>query len=150
MIGFVEDKATETIEENINTEEDIKLESFFVNKSQTFAILNEKQFNINLRRFSSINYEYDLCYLNDFRIGSDEHLVPDKLYHKDNTSWYYEYYLFYKTKKMLRILFPKSSDLINMGLYYCEKQSAPLFIVNNIHEIEICLAIAPQVVVDED
>ena len=122
-----------------------KMNSIFKNEAQNFAILNTKQLENSLHNLKENGINCELTCLYDFDLSHDEHLIPDKLFYKDNESWFYDYYMFYKIKKMLHIVFPGVSALNNLGFYYCKEQHAPLFIVNNTKNIKLALAIAPQV-----
>lgn len=121
------------------------MNSIFKNDALNFAILNTKQLEDSLHNLKENGINCELTCLYDFDLSHDEHLIPDKLFYKDNGSWFYDYYMFYKIKKMLHIVFPGVSALNNLGFYYCKEQHAPLFIVNNTKNIKLALAIAPQV-----
>ena len=123
----------------------IEINSIFKNDAQTFAILTPTQLDEVLNDLRKRDIDCVLSYLYDFDLSHNEHLIPDKLFYKDNISWFYDYYMFYKIKKMLHITFPGVSALNNLGFYYCKEQHAPLFIVNNVKDIKLSLVITPQV-----
>lgn len=139
MKGLIEEKFDE------NDSYGTKMNSIFKNDVLNFAILNTKQLENNLHNLKENDINCELTCLYDFDLSYDEHLIPEKLFYKDNKSWFYDYYMFYKIKKMLHIIFPGVSALNNLGFYYCKEQHAPLFIVNNTKNIKLALVIAPQV-----
>jgi len=139
MNGLIEEKIEDN--DSYGTE----MNTIFKNDAQNFAILNTKQLENSLHDLRKKGINCELVCLYDFDLSHDEHLIPDKLFYKNNKSWFYDYYMFYKIKKMLHIIFPGVSALNNLGFYYCKEQHAPLFIVNNTKNIKLCLAIAPQV-----
>ena len=139
MNGLIEEKIED------NDFYGTKMNAIFKNDALNFAILNTKQLEDSLHNLKENNINCELTCLYDFDLSHDEHLIPDKLFYKNNESWFYDYYMFYKIKKMLHIVFPGVSSLNNLGFYYCKEQHAPLFIVNNTKNIKLALAIAPQV-----
>ena len=138
MKGLIEEKSDE------NNSYGTKMNTIFKNDAQTFAMLNTEQLEDSLHNLREKGINCKLAHLYDFDLSHDEYLIPDKLFYKDNESWFYDYYMFYKIKKMLHIIFPGVSALINLGFYYCKEQHAPLFIVNNTKDIKLALAIAPE------
>ena len=139
MNGLIEEKIED------NDFYGTKMNAIFKNDALNFAILNTKQLEDNLHNLKENGINCELTCLYDFDLSHDEHLIPEKLFYKNNESWFYDYYMFYKIKKMLHIVFPGVSSLNNLGFYYCKEQHAPLFIVNNTKNIKLALAIAPQV-----
>lgn len=121
------------------------IEAIFKNDAESLAILNVEQLADTLNNLFEKGINCERSYLYEFDLSHNEHLIPDKLFFKDNIDWYYDYYMFYKIKKMLHIIFPGVSSLNNLGFYYCKEQHAPLFIVNNTKDTKLCVAIAPEV-----
>ena len=123
----------------------INMNHIFKNDEQNFAILTPAQLDEVLNDLRKKDINCVLSYLQDFDLSHNEHLIPDKLFYKNNISWFYDYYMFYKIKKMLYIIFSGVSALNNLGFYYCKEHHAPLFIVNNVKNIKLCLVITPQI-----
>ena len=144
MKGLIKEKS------DTNNSYDIEMNIMFKNDEQNFGILTPEQLDEVLNTLREKNINCTINHLYDFDLSHDEHLVPEKLFYKDNKSWFYDYYMFYKIKKMLHIIFPGISVLNNLGFYYCKEQHAPLFIVNNIQDIKLCLVIAPKVYYEID
>lgn len=131
-------------------ENTIGIKGCFNNTGNTFAVLNKKQFVKLLKQFYKNGIVYKKCNLNKFEVCVDEHLIPANLFYKGNSSWFYEYYIFYKAKKMFNILYPHANNINNLVFYYNKERPNPLIIVNNNRDIQITLVLAPQEYVADD
>jgi len=112
----------------------------FVNKSDTFALLNKKEFMKQIKTYGEQGHIFNKYYKADFRIRVDN-LDPEFIYHKNNADILYSYDYYLKAIKAFKIF----ECMGTVGFYYCREIDLPLFVVDNVNNVTTAFAIAPRV-----